>query len=90
MELDFETLRQIVAMLPPEWQRHVVTFCVVSTAVSSQLFWIKPLAARVFTSPSARAWADAIIKLFDWVAFNSRGMDLRPMAEPKTKKGRKP
>ena len=86
MELDIETLQQIVAMLPPEWQRHVVTFCVISTVVSSQLFWIKPLAARVLTSPSARAWADAIIKLFDWVAFNSRGMDVRPMAEPKPKK----
>lgn len=86
MELDFEMLQQIVAMLPPEWQRHVVTFALLWPAFSLLLGPAKLLVAKHVTSPQARAWFDAVFKVADIIAINTKGMDLHPMAEPKPKK----
>lgn len=96
MELDFEALQQIVAMLsalvallPPHFGEYVALTLEIIGGTSVALVALKPLIARFVTSPQARAWCDAIIKLADLVAHNSRGMDLRPLAEPKPKKERK-
>lgn len=96
MEVDFETLQQIVAllmqlvaMLPPHMGEHVALALEIIGGTSVALAALKPLIARFVTSPQARAWCDAVIKLFDLVAHNSRGMDLRPLAEPKRKKEKK-
>lgn len=89
MELDIETLQQIVAMLPPEWQRHVATFALLWPAFSLALGAAKWAVAKHVTSPQARYWWDAFFKLCDLVAINTKGMDLRPLAEPKRKKEQK-
>lgn len=96
MELDFEMLQQIVSMLPelskhlsPEWIARVEIALEVIGGTSLALAAVKPLVARFVTSPQGRAWWDAIIKAFDLVASNTRGMDLRPLAEPKPKKEKK-
>jgi hypothetical protein len=97
MELDIETLQQIVAlltqlaaMLPPKFGEYIALVLEIIGGTSVLLLALKPLVARFVTSPQARAWCDAIIKVFDLVAHNSRGMDLRPLREPKPKKARKP
>lgn len=96
MELDTETLQQIaallmqvVALLPPHLGEHVALALEIIGGTSVALVALKPMIARFVTSPQARAWCDAVIKLFDIVAHNSRGMDLRPMAMPKPKKEKK-
>lgn len=86
MELDFEMLQQIVAMLPPEWQRHVATFVLLWPALSLLLWPAKRLVAKYVTSPQLRAWFDATFKVLDLIALNTKGMDLHPMAEPKKEK----
>lgn len=85
MELDFETLQQIVAMLPPEWQRHVATLALLWPAFSLLLVPAKWLVAKHVTSPHARAWFDAVFKVADLIAINTKGMDLHPVAAPKKK-----
>lgn len=86
MELDIEMLQQIVAMLPPEWQRHVATIALCIPLLSLALVPSKWLVARYVTSPQLRAWFDAAFTVLDLIAINTKGMDLRPMAEPKPKK----
>jgi hypothetical protein len=86
MELDIETLQQIVAMLPPEWQRHIATIALCIPLLSLLLVPAKWAVAKWVTSPQLRAWFDALFNVLDLVAINTRGMDLRPLAEPKPKK----
>lgn len=96
MDLDTETLQQIVtllmqlaALLPPHFGEHVALVLEVIGGTSVALVALKPLIARFVTSPQARAWCDAVIKLADIVAANSRGMGLRPLAQPKPKQEKK-
>lgn len=96
MELDFESLQQIVSMLmqlvallPPRFGEYVALALEIIGGTSVALVALKPLVARFVTSPQGRAWCDAIIKLADVVAHNSRGMELRPLAQPKPKKEKK-
>ncbi len=86
MEVDFETLQQLIDLLPPEWQRHVATACAVSFLVATQLLWLKPLAAKLITSQRGRCWADAIFLVADWIALNTRSLRTRPVARPKDKR----
>lgn len=92
MDLDTETLQQIVtllmqlaALLPPHLGEHVALALEVIGGTSVVLVALKEVVARRVTSPQGRAWWDAVIKLADIVALNSRGMDLRPLAEPRPK-----
>lgn len=89
MELDIEMLRQIVAMLPPEWRKHVMTASLLWPVFSLLLVPAKWAVAKWVTSPQLRAWFDSLFKLCDLIAINTRGMDLRPVAEPKPKKEKK-
>lgn len=96
MELDIEMLQQVVAMLPdiaeqvsPEWVARIELALEIIGGTSVFLAAVKPLVARWVTSPQARAWFDAALKALDLVASNTKSMDLRPLAEPKTKKGSK-
>lgn len=93
MELDFETLQQVVAMLPelaerlpPEYVAKLELALEVIGATSLVLAALKPAIAKWVTSPEVRHWCDAVIKVFDLVASNTKGMDLRPLAEKKEKK----
>lgn len=89
MEVDIEALQELVALLPPEWQRHIATLVLLWPAFALLLGPAKALVARCVTSPQARAWADAFFKVADLIALNTKGMDLRPLAEPKPKQGKK-
>jgi hypothetical protein len=86
MEVDIETLQQLINLLPPEWQRHVNTALAVIVFVSANLLWLKPAAAKLITSPSGRYWADALFKMLDGIALNTRGLDTRPLPPPKKSK----
>lgn len=85
MEVDIELLQQVFAMLSPEWKRHVLTVLALWPVFSLFLWGAKTAVAAWVTSPQARAWFDAFFKLCDLIAINTKGMDLRPIAEPKRK-----
>lgn len=89
MELDIETMRQILAMLPPEWQRHVVTIALCMPLLSLLLWPAKLAVAKWVTSPQLRSWFEALFRLLDLVVINTKGLDLHPLAEPKTKPEKK-
>lgn len=86
MELDFETLQQIVAMLPPEWQRHVATIALCIPLLSLLLVPAKWAVSKWVTSPQLRWWFDALFRVLDLIVINTKSMEMRPMAEPKPKK----
>ena len=89
MELDIETLQQIWSMLPPEWQRHVATLVLLWPPYNLVLWGAKHAVAKWVTSPQARYWCEALFKLGDLIAINTKSMDLHPMAEPKKKEPKK-
>lgn len=82
-------LPAILDRLPAEWVARVEMAFEVIGAVSVALVAIKPAVAKWVTSPEARHWCDAIIKWFDLVASNTKGMDLRPLARPKSREKKK-
>jgi hypothetical protein len=83
--LDSETLQQLIALLPDEWRRHLLTAALLWPVFNVALWGCKAAVAKWVTSPGARWWFDAFFKLCDLIAINTKGMELRPMAMPKRK-----
>lgn len=76
-----ESLMFVLSILPPEHRHTAEAVLAWMAFIAVNLAWLKPLAAKA--PVQWRTWLDAIFKVLDLVAANTRGLHTRPVKEPK-------
>ncbi len=72
----------VLAFLPPEHRKTVEAFLAAMAALAIALVPLKWLAVK-YTPNNLRPWVDAVFKLLDLVAVNTRGVHTLPLKQEK-------